>query len=456
MTASGRQEAMTRPEAADAVARYARQLDALGDALPGAGLDWLARLRRDAIARFAAEGLPSRRSEDWRYTDLSPLAQTAYAPLPDEAGEAIDEAALAPYLIEDASPCHRLVFVDGHLRAALSHAPRPLPAGVRITTLARALEETPELIDRALAGRAAEGASPVALNAALMTDGAVVMLDEHAVLDRPLHLIFVASGRTPPRANHLRNLIVAGAESRARIIETFAAPRGGAYWTNAVTDIALGAGATLRHLRLQSEGGDAVHLAATRVSLARESAYRAFCLATGGGLSRNEIAVRIAGEAAECRLTGAALARGRQHMDTAIAIDHLAPGCASEQHFRYVLDEAARGVFQGRIVVHQDAQKTDAHQLNKTLLLSDDAEIDAKPELEINADDVKCSHGAAAGALDADALFYLRARGIDERLARRLLVEAFVAEAVETVEDEALAGHVRGAVADWLGGWSES
>jgi len=431
---------------------YARQLDTLGAALPGAGLDWFANLRRRASARVAAEGLPSRRIEEWRYTDLAPLARAAYAPVPeDETGDGIDARTVAALALATEPTCHRLVFVDGRLRPALSEL-AALPKGAEIASLAETIETRPERLAPLLArGRAAEGAAPVALNAALMTDGAVLMLDDGAVLDRPLHLIFLASGRAAPVANHLRNLIVAGRAARATVIETHAAPRGGDYWANAVTDVSLGAGATLRHVRLQDEGEDAIHLAATRVSLARDSAYHAFSLVTGGRLSRNEIAVRIAGENAESRLSGIALGRARQHLDTTIVVDHLAAAGRSAQHFRSVLTDSAHGVFQGRITVHQDAQQTDAHQLNKNLLLSDDAAVDTKPELEINADDVKCSHGATVGALDADALFYLRARGIDEALARRFLIESFVAEVVETLDDADIAAHVGRVVASWLG-----
>ncbi len=433
---------------------YARQLDALGAALPGAGLDWLAEVRRRAGAGNAGEGRPSRRIEEWRYTDLAPLARAAYAPAPkaeDETEAGIDASTIAALTLATEPACHLLVFVDGRLRPALSDV-APLPEGARIASLAEMLEACPERLDPHLApDRAASGAAPVALNAALMTDGAVLMLDDGVTLDRPLHLIFLASGRATPAASHLRNLIVAGRGSAATVIETYAAPRGGDYWTNAVTDVALDAGATIRHVRLQGEGDEAIHLAATRVALARDSAYRAFSLVTGGRLSRNEIAVRIAGENAESRLSGVALGRARQHMDTTITVDHLAAAGRSEQHFRSVLADAAHGVFQGRITVHRDAQRTDAHQLNKNLLLSDDAAVDAKPELEINADDVKCSHGATVGAIDADALFYLRARGIDESLARRFLIESFVAEVVETLDDAAIAAHVGAAVASWLG-----
>ncbi len=435
-------------------AAYARQLDALGAALPGAGLDWLAALRRRAGERVAAEGLPNRRVEEWRYTDLAPIARADYAPAPageDEDGDGIDARTIAALTPTTEPACHRLVFVDGRLRAGLSDL-AALPEGVEIASLAETLENRPERVAPLLGDdRAAEGAAPVALNAALMTDGAVLTLADGAALDRPLHLIFLASGRAAPVANHLRNLIVAGRGARASVIETYAAPRGGDYWTNAVTDVALDPGAALRHVRIQNEGAEAIHLAATRVALADDAVYRAFSLVTGGRLSRNEIAVRIAGENAESRLSGVALGRGRQHMDTTITVDHLATDGRSSQHFRTVLAEAAHGVFQGRITVHQDAQRTDAHQLNKNLLLSDDAAMDTKPELEINADDVKCSHGATVGAIDADALFYLRARGIDESLARRFLIESFVAEAVEDLDDAAIADHVGRAVAAWLG-----
>ncbi|MCH7888949.1 MAG: Fe-S cluster assembly protein SufD [Proteobacteria bacterium] len=415
--------------------------------LAGHGLPWLAGLRERAIERFAALGFPTRRIEEWKFTDLRALTRTTFSPAPRLANGVTGDA-VGRFLPADL-PSHLLVFVNGHHRADLSDVGE-LPAGVRLCGLAEALAEAPELLEEQLCRDGAlDGHAPLALNTAFMTDGAVLMLARGVALERPVHLLFLATGDEAPAVAHPRNIIVAEAASRATVIETYAAPAAGAYWTNAVTDIVMEADASVRHVKVQAESHDAFHLAVTRVRLAKGSAYNSFVASVGGRLARNEITA-VLGEGVECRLGGVYLARGRQHLDTTTLIDHARPASFSNEHYRGVLDDSAHGVFQGKIIIRPDAQKTDAHQLNKNLLLSRTAHVDTKPELEIHADDVKCSHGAATGALDAEALFYLRSRGLDTDLAQRLLIEAFVGEIIDEVETTALRAHLRRVAAAWL------
>ena len=434
--------------ATNASEAYVRQFAEAKGALPGRGLPWLAKLRQRAIERFAALGLPTRRVEEWKFTDLRPLTKTTFVPALRRAnGIAAD--AIVRFLPDDLE-CHLLVFVNGHLRADLS-AVGALPPGARLCSLAEAIDAAPELLEEHF-GRDGvfDGHAPLALNTAFMADGAVLALAAGVVLERPVHLLFLGTAGEAPAAAHPRNLILAEAGSSATVIETYAAPEDSAYWTNAVTDVAAGAGAKIQHVKVQAESRNAFHLALSRAHLAKGSTYDSFVASLGARLARNEVAIALDGEGIACRLAGVYLGRGRQHLDTTTLIDHAKPGSASDQHYRGVLDDHAHGVFQGKIIVRPDAQKTDAHQLNKSILLSETAQSDTKPELEIHADDVKCTHGAATGALDDDALFYLRSRGLDAELAQRLLVEAFVGEIIESVEAAEVRPHLWRVVAAWL------
>jgi Fe-S cluster assembly protein SufD len=419
-------------------------------ALPGRDLPWLATLREGAIERFAALGFPTRRVEEWKFTDLRPLTRTAFLPAPRRANGVTGDSVARLHPADLA--CHRLVFVDGHFRAELSDI-GALPAGARLQSLAEALSETPDLLEAPL-GRdgTTDLTGPLALNTAFMADGAVLTLGRGVALERPVHLVFLATGDEASGAAHPRNLIVAEAASSATVIETYAAPAETTYWTNAVTDVVAGNDAAIRHLKFQSESRKAFHVAATRVHLARGSTYHNLAASFGARLARNEISALLDGEGIECRLAGVYLARDRQHLDTTTLIDHAQPGSSSREHYKGVVDGDGHGVFQGKIIVRPHAQRTDADQLNKALLLTKTAQVDTKPELEIHADDVRCTHGAAVGALDPEALFYLRSRGITTELARRMLVEAFIAEIVDSVEPVALLTHLRGIVKAWLAG----
>lgn len=355
-------------------------------------------------------------------------------------------AALAPWRLAGAT--HRIVLVNGAFAPGLSDI-GALPPGAWLASTAQTLAERPDLVADALAESDAAGRQPFAsLNAAFFADGLVLALEPGTVLDKPVEMIHLG-GSAAPCSFHLRSVILLGAGSRASLVESYAGE--GAYWTNAVTALRLEAGAALTHVRLQDEGREAIHFALARAALDRAARYDAFGLTLGGRLSRHDIQVRFDGADAACRLDGAFLLRGEQEATVATFVDHAAPGGTTRELYKGVVDDRAHGVFLGRIAVRQDAQRSDAQQTSRNLLLSRRAAVDTKPELEILADDVKCSHGATVGDLDPAALFYLRARGIPEAEARQLLIEAFAVETLDRLEDGALRAHFAAHLTRWLG-----
>ncbi|HXA72166.1 MAG TPA: Fe-S cluster assembly protein SufD [Stellaceae bacterium] len=405
--------------------------------------DWLRDRRAAALERFASLGFPTRRDEPWRFTNLAPLAREAYPPAPPPKPPK-SRLPLEPYLVAGAA--HRIVMIDGYVVPELSAIGR-LPKGAWLGSTARALAERPDLAEAGYDERDATSAQPfAALNGAFFGDGFVLALAAGAVLEELVEVIHVAS--TVGRSLHPRTAVIAGAGSRATLVETFC---GAGAWTNGVLRIELGADASLDHVRIQDEALDAIHFGVTRARLGRGARYESFTLTTGARLSRQDVQVVIEGEGARCGVNGAYLLRGQQEATTATVIDHAAPGGTTREVFKGVLEDRAHGVFLGRIAVRPGADKTDAHQLNRNLLLSPRAAVDTKPELEIFADDVKCSHGATVGDLDEAALFYLCSRGIDETAARRLLIEAFATDAIEaTVSVGDLAAHLRRRLGVWL------
>lgn len=406
--------------------------------LPG-----LEAARESAIRSFADAGFPTPRIETWKYTNLNRLARTGYDPLADVA--AVDIGAWSSLFIEGA---HLLVIVNGRFDSGASKI-GDLPSGVVAAPLSAAVNTAGN--DLTSIAPADSGAL-VALNTAFMRDGLVLRLEQGAILDRPVQVLHVVDGGGTEMSVHPRTLVVAGEGAQATVVETFAGADAGAYWTNAVTEIRVGANADIRHFKRQSEALSSYHTAVTRVKLGRDARYRAVALATGAALSRNEIKVAFEGEGADCHLSGGALLRGRQHADSTTEADHRVPHTASNQVFRNVLDGQSRSVFQGGVIVRPDAQKTDSSQSNRNLLLSVGAQADTKPELQIFADDVKCAHGATVGDLDTDALFYLESRGIPPMDAKALLIEAFVAEALEGLPDGPVQTHFMSAIAKWMTG----
>ena len=429
----------------------------LRDALPGQDLPWLGRLRAGALADYSRQGLPTPRQESWKYTSLRPLEKVGFGA--DGAPRACISIDRAPSLLPAASEHHRLVFVDGHYRADLSSAGK-LPDGAQFTTLREVLTKEPDWLERHLGKLSGEPGSResqplLALNTAMMMNGFVLRLAEGVVLHEPIEVVHLGGAGDRPLAYHPRNLIVMAPRSQATLIEHYTHMGEQPYYTNCGTEVALAEGAVLHHYKLQADALNAFHTATVHAEVAADALYDAFGMTTGAQLSRNEIAVRLAGEGANCHLNGAYLMRGKQHCDNTTKIDHLVPNTACSEIFKGVVDDSARAVFQGKITVHRDAQHTNGHQLSKVLLLSDRAEIDAKPELEIYADDVVCSHGATAGDLDHDALFYLRARGIPEAAARSMLIEAFLAESVHNIAAQGICPALMSSIGHWLAGRRE-
>jgi Fe-S cluster assembly protein SufD len=385
-------------------------------------------LRHSARRRFRELPLPTPRTEDWRFTSIAPLLRESFElPAPSKV-----DAALLPG--PTAANALRLVFVNGQFSAALSRLEQ-VPAGVAIGSLATA----PDAVNESL-GRVADFHDQVftALNTGFLSDGAYLLVEDGRRLDRPVELIHLAQPVGHAVASYPRALIVIGKGAQATVVERYQSAGDGSSFTNAVTEVVVGDEATCDHVKLQQEGPAAIHLANTQFLLGGRSKLTTHTLTFGGRLSRNEVRVRFEGEYAEATINGLYMAADRQHVDHQTILDHAVPHCASHELYKGVLDGHAHGVFNGKIFVRKDAQKTDAKQTNKVLLLSDDATIDTKPQLEIFADDVKCTHGATVGQLDAEQLFYLRTRGLDRDAARALLTFAFANDVVGRIPLPAL------------------
>lgn len=427
-------------------APYVAQFSVAEPELPGAAAPWLGERRRDAIARFAESGLPNSRMEDWRFTDLRRMARTTFVDV--QPGPAPDLDWIAPWYLD--CPCHRLVFANGRFVPQYSDI-GALPEGVRLQTFADAVSgDSTYLESRFARVPAHDEGSLVDLNTAMTRDGLVLRLDASVVLDAPVQLIHVAIAPDVPVALHPRVLVVAADDSRASVFETYLGVGNRPYWTNAVAEISVGRNARISHLKLQQESAAGFHTGFNRVTVDQGGSYSGFIMSLGAQIARTETRVALDGEHASCRLDGSTLLRGRQHGDVTTEIDHRVPNGQSRQVFKNVLDDRSRSVFQGRVVVRKDAQKTDAGQSNRNLLLAPGAEADSKPELRIFADDVKCSHGATVGELDKNSLFYLQSRGIGADEARGLLIEGFVAELIDGVEQPAIAAQLRRALDGWL------
>ena len=394
--------------------------------------DAVRSLRLSAIARFETLGFPTTRNEDWHFTSVSPIAEGRFAPLTKASGQ-VDAAALAPFCFV-ASGWHTLVFVNGRHDARLSGGAM-LPDGVRVMPLAQAYDELPLLVEQHL-GRIAtfDADSFTALNTAFINDGAVVYVARDVEVAQPIHLVFVSDASAAQATASPRNLIVVDRHAKATVIESYAGLTDDRYFTNAVTEAVIGDGATLTHLKLQRESPNAYHVGTLDVRQARDSHLFSFSFATGAALSRTNIYTELRGEGCGATLNGLYLGDDDQLIDHQTRIEHVEPNCYSRELYKGILDGASHGVFNGKVYVHPEAQKTDGKQTNNTLLLSESAQIDTKPQLEIFADDVKCTHGATVGRLDETSLFYMKSRGINSRTARELLTYAFAADVLETIE----------------------
>jgi Fe-S cluster assembly protein SufD len=422
------------------------QFEAMLPHLPGS--DWVSDLRRKAIGIFQTHGLPHRRIEDWKYTDLRETLREAYPPVvaTESATSTADiDRALGPLADFNAD---RLVFVDGRYRADLS---RGLRRGFEFKPMGETLTAAPAWLQGKfdVAALAEQDATRV-LNAAFMTDGALLKISRDHVLQRPIMLVFARSAGEPS-ASTTRNVLAVEEGSTVTLIEAHVALNGSAArsQTNTGTDLVIARGGRLTHIKCMLDG-QATHLSSWSAKLGQAASYEVFHLTPGSALSRNQVFVTFTGEDAKVDVSGLFLGRGRDHIDTTLVIDHAVPGCESRELFKGVLDGRARGVFQGKVIVRPNAQKTDGKQMAQVLMLSEDAEFDSKPELEIFADDVVCGHGSTCAQIDEDMLFYCRSRGIPEAQARAMLIESFAAEAVEKVEDEVLREKLAEIARAWL------
>lgn len=392
-------------------------------ALPGQTVPAIRTLREEGLARFAELGFPTTRLEDWKYTNVSAVAGQLFKPANGSLANVGSEQ-LRPHLFADL-PAHRLVFVNGRYALGLSSVDT-LPAGATVGSLAEILATRPDIVEPHLGKIAPTSANGfAALNAALFADGACVHLARGAVVEQPIYIVYVTTGDTDSVMTAPRNLVVLEESAQATVIEQYLALGDTRYLTNVVTETALGANSRLEQYRLQQESAKSYHIGGWHVRQARDSRFVSHTVDLGGLLARNDLHDVLGAEGAECEFNGLYVVDGRSHVDNHTCVDHAKPRGTSREYYKGVLDGMARAVFNGRVVVHPDAQQTDAQQMNNNLLLSRNAEVDTKPQLEIYADDVKCGHGATVGQLDADALFYLRSRAVDEQAARDLLTYAF-------------------------------
>lgn len=403
------------------------------------GPEWLAPARRAALSWVAEHGFPTRKHEDWRYTALDPILGTAYEPAPAGATARTDPAAAARRAPDLGGP--RLVLVNGRFRADLSDL-SGLQRGATVTDLANALQEHRALLEPVLAADEQWHAF-VAVNHALAPDGVFIHLATGVQLPAPVHLVFVSDTGGSPLLSCPRSVFLLDPGSRAQVVETHVGFDGDLHCTNAVTDVRLGRGAVLEHYKIQDEPLTAHHLAVLDVRQESASSFASHSTMLGAAIARQEVRVLLGGEGANASLDGLYLPTGEQVHDNTVFVDHATAGCASRQLYKGALAGHSRAIFNGHIMVRQGADETDAHQTNKNLLLSDRAEADTRPRLEIYADDVKCTHGAAVGQLDEQAVLYLRSRGIDRASARRLLVRAFIQEMLDRVALPPVREHVR-------------
>jgi Fe-S cluster assembly protein SufD len=401
-----------------------------------AGPEWLPELRHSAIERFSALGFPTTKNEDWHFTSVTPIAEREFQVAPPPA-RTVEASHLAPFSFGHPE-WPSLVFVDGRFSAELSSI-GTLPRGLVVMDLQRAWREASVLVEQHLTKVAAfDKEAFTALNTAFMSDGAVVHLAADAVIETPIHLIFVSTGITDSLVTYPRNLIVAERNSKATVLESYVPLGDAAYFTNAVSEVVLRAGATLSHIKLQRESEKAFHVGNVHVTQERDSHLLSFSFATGARLSRTNIHTSLGGEGCGATLDGLYMVDGEQHVDHQTLVEHAEPNTFSRELYKGILDGSSHGVFNGRVYVHSKAQKTDGKQQNNNLLLSETAHVDTKPQLEIFADDVRCTHGATVGRLDEAALFYMKSRGISSDRARELLTYAFAADVLEKIEVAAI------------------
>jgi len=393
--------------------------------------DWFSKQRQSAFDIFQESGFPNTRVEDWKYTDVKPIAKNTFSNI-TESNVASDNNEIDEILIKDLD-CVNLVFINGAYSEKYSDI-KNISSKIVIKSMADALINDESLLKKHLTKHInQELNSFTALNTAFIQDGAYINISANTNIDKPINITYISRDSNHPFATHPRNLIVMGENSNATIIENYVGSGKVNYFTNSVTETVLLQGAVLKHYKIQQEGSSAFHIASLNTSQSKDSRFESHLVSIGGALVRNNINASLNEEGAEIIMNGLYMTEDVQHVDNHTRVDHLKPHTQSHQNYRGVLNGKSRGVFNGKVVVHPQAQKIEAYQNNANLLLSDDAEIDTKPELEIYADDVKCTHGATVGQLDDDMLFYLRSRAVDEKTARSLLTYAFADEVISEI-----------------------
>jgi Fe-S cluster assembly protein SufD len=416
---------------------YRAQHEAFEKGLNGDAGGVAQELRRKGIERFTAVGFPTTRDEEWRFTSTASLARVNFTAADRSGTQLVTREDVAPYTLAD-NTIRRAVLINGQFAPHLSSLDG-LPAGVTVSSLSEALRKRNSVAVEHIGRLAAiEENAFAALQSAFLLDGLFIHVADGTVVETPVHILFLATKEASPQAIHPRLLVVMGDRAQLSLAETYGGLQNARYFTNVVSEMTVGEESTLHHDLVQVENPEAFHVGTRYITQGRASAVVSNALTLGGGWVRNTVQSKFSGEGGECTLNGLSLASGEQLVDNHTVIDHAVPRCASHELYKSILDGKARGVFNGKIFVRHDAQKTDARQTNKTLLLSDDATIDTKPQLEIFADDVKCTHGATVGQLDEDQVFYLRARGIDLQAARDILTFAFAGDVVNRIHIPAL------------------
>jgi Fe-S cluster assembly protein SufD len=417
---------------------YQESFRELERGLPGTNHKWLRKLREDGFARFSETGFPTTRMEDWRFTNVSAIAQTRFQ-LSQNGHDRLLQPSEKFALV---GSCCELVFVNGRFAPELSSL-SGLLNGLHICSLAEELERNPGAVEAHLGRYLDTQRDPFcALNTAFLEDGAYVHVAKGVAVEKPIHLLYLAVDEGKPSMTFPRNLIVVGEGSQVVVVEEYVSLGCEQAFCNSATEVVAASDAVVSHYWIEREHASTFNVSTLRIEQARNANVASHSVLVGGALVRNNVHPVMSGEGGECLINGLFIGNGRQHLDNYMLVEHASPHCSSRQFYNGILDDQAHGVFHGRIVVRKDAQKTDAKQTNRNLLLSDDAQIDTKPQLEIFADDVKCTHGATIGQIDENALFYSRSRGIDERAARQLLLVAFAGECLERMKTDAVRVHI--------------
>ncbi len=415
---------------------------------PGSNLGWLKSIREHAITKFSELGFPTPQDEDWRFTNVAPIARSSFH-IPLNGIDQVSAADLTPFQFEGQQICE-LVFINGHYSAELS-THNKLPEGVIVLNLAEAINSQEDILKENLAKYADfEDEAFTALNTAFMEDGGFIYIPKGTVVEEPIHLLYISTAGDKPSITNPRNLIIVEDNCEANIIEQYVSLDENIYLSNVVTEMIVGENSSVGHYLIELESKKAFNISTLRVQQARSSNMRSYSVLLGGSLVRNNIHPVLAGEGCNSLINGLYMSTHRQHMDNYMKVEHASPHCDSRQLYNGVLDGRSRGVFHGRIIVHEDAQKTDAKQTNRNLLLSDHAQVDTKPQLEIYADDVKCTHGATIGQIDENALFYLRSRGISKEASRDIILNAFTNETLKSMTLDSVKNYCTDLIADWF------